>query len=124
MTSHFFDLSGYTTADLMALRERVNEALGLDLSQVDMSQELLAQFKLTRAILEEAIADDEAPLNHITGVITAATTLLKELTKSQTELYNASRLQKLEAALVKTLKTLPKEAQERFFAEYEEELRA
>ena len=44
--------------------------------------------------------------------------ILKEIVKMQTDLYNAERVKKLEAAMIDALKLAPKEAQDAFFEQY------
>ncbi len=61
----------------------------------------------------------DAPPNQVAQVINTISTILKEISKTQTDLYNAERLKRIEAATIQAIKTAPKEAQDVFFDEYE-----
>lgn len=92
------------------------------LQDLNLEEALLTQYNNTTALLEAAINDPDIPLNQKAQTINSITTILAQITKSQTDLYNAERLKKLEAVLTQTLKTLPKETQLAFLDLYENAL--
>ena len=47
------------------------------------------------------------------------TTILKDITKMQTEMYNSNRVKVLENCLLAAIKGAPDDVQSKFFAEYE-----
>lgn len=116
------NLEIYGPKDLIALRTRVDDALGLDLDQLDLNKELLAQFKMARIALQDAQTDVLIAANHKTGMINACSALLKQLADSQVSLYSATRLQRLEATLTELLLEMDPAMQKVFLKRYREAL--
>lgn len=87
------------------------------LSDLDLDEELLAQYKRARRLLALAEHDEEVPLSQKATALNAISTIITNITKTQTELYNAERLKTLELVLVSVLKRFP-EIKEQFLAEY------
>lgn len=88
------------------------------LSDLDLDEELLAQYKRARRLLALAEHDEEVPLSQKATALNAISTIITNITKTQTELYNAERLKTLELVLISVLKRFP-EIKEQFLAEYE-----
>lgn len=110
-----------TDGELLELKTEIDKMLGANsLKDLDMEQELLQQYNLTKKFLSTVIDDHEVPANQKAQVINSCTSILKELTATQTNLYNAERLKKLESAVIQCLKLVPKEAQELFMQAYED----
>ena len=101
------DLKAYRAEDLIALRRRIDDHLELSLDQIDLSKELLVQFKLTRLMLEEVQSDDDISLNHKTGLINSLASLMKQIAEAQAILYSPIRQQKFEAAVVEVFQQHP-----------------
>lgn len=95
----------------------------LALKDLNLEDALLAQYNNATKLLTDVLQDSEVPANQRAQCINSVTAILASITKSQESLYNAERVKKLELALVTTLKTLSKEAQEVFFNAYETELK-
>ena len=115
------NLSTYTPADLLRLRDRVNALLpSADIEDLDLSSELIRTFQSAKSLLESAADDDETPLSQKSAIVNSLNSLLKNLAELQKSLYSVERQQKLERALVGALKLHP-ELQQSFFAEYEKE---
>ena len=51
--------------------------------------------------------------------VKALPAILKEIVKMQTELHNAERVKKLEAAMIQAIKLAPLESQQAFLVQYE-----
>ena len=115
------NLSTYTPADLLRLRDRVNALLpSADIEDIDLSSELVRTFQSAKTLLDEAANDDETPLSQKSAIVNSLNSLLKNLAELQKSLYSVERQQKLERALVEALKLHPG-LSDSFFAEYEKE---
>jgi hypothetical protein len=93
----------------------------VEVDSIDIEKEMLAQYNRAQRLLHDASFDNEIPLNQKTQAITAATSILSQLTKSQADLYSSERFKKIENVLLETLKKFP-EMQEVFMEAYEEAL--
>lgn len=89
---------------------------------LDSQTELIHQFNRAKRLQTDTINNNTISPEKRAAVIRTVTVILSHIVRSQTELYNAERLKRLERALITVVKTLPKEAQEAFFNEYEREL--
>lgn len=91
------------------------------LQDLDLETEVLHNYNAAKQFLRD-IDQESIPANQVAQVINSVTGILKDLVKMQTDLYNAERVKKLEAALVGTIRTLPEEQQDAFFTRYERAL--
>lgn len=91
------------------------------LQGMDLESEVLENYHTAKQFLSN-IDQESIPANQVAQVINSITNILKDLVKMQTELYDAERVKKMEAALINTLKTLPDEQQDMFFTRYERAL--
>lgn len=101
------------------------------LSDMNIEQELFEAYHAARSLrdrLMDELGDDEdddagptgiTPANQIAQVMNTVTSILKDITKMQTELYNAQRLKDLEHCLITAIKGTPEDIQSAFFTEYE-----
>lgn len=113
-----FRLDSMLQADLIALRQQIDEKLNLKLEKIDLSSELALQFKQAKSLYADILDDEDVAANQKAQVLNSCTTIIATITKTQTELYNAERLKKLESAMLKALKTLPLTEQEAFMDLY------
>lgn len=93
-----------------------------ELKQLNLDGELLANYEAAKSYLEEIRYDSEVMPNQVAQVMNTINSILKEIVKMQTELYDAERVKKIEAAVISVMKRQPKEVQDRFFDEYESTL--
>jgi hypothetical protein len=91
------------------------------LKDLNLEVEVLENYNLAKQFLQD-IDQESIPANQVAQVINSIASILKDLVKMQTDLYDAERVKKLEAALINTLKTLPEEQQNAFFTRYERAL--
>lgn len=100
------------------------------LSDMNIEQELFEAYHAARSLrdtlLDELTPEDEfdsssgtTPANQIAQVMNTVTTILKDITKMQTEMYNSNRVKVLENCLLAAIKGAPDDVQSKFFAEYE-----
>lgn len=113
-----FRLESLGEAALIDLRAQLDNHLTLKLSDLNLAEELALQFKQAKALYNDIATDDDIAANQKAQVLNTVTNIIATITKSQTELYNAERLKKLETAVLKALKTLPLPEQEAFFELY------
>lgn len=117
------DVSSMPLDQLLELRNRVEQLLPVkNLKDLDLSRELVLQVLALQSLQNRVLSDDEAPPNQQAQVANALSGALTTLVKLQADVYTTERLKRLEAALIKTLEVLPKEAQETFFEAYESRL--
>lgn len=91
------------------------------LSDLDLDQELLHQYKAAVASYEEVRYVD-TPANQKAQLLNSITSIITNIVKLQTDLLNAERLKKLESTLISVLKKYP-EMRSEFLEEYERALR-
>ena len=94
------------------------------LKSLNLDSELYAAYaraKNYRAIVQ---ADEEIPPNQVAQVMNTLTAILDKIVKLQTELYNAERVKKLEAAMIQAIKLAPPESQQVFLEQYQTLLKA
>lgn len=118
VTAPVFRLESMTESARIGLRQQIDDTLTLKLEDLNLAEELALQFKQAKSLYADVVDDDDIAANQKSQVLNSCTTIIATITKAQAELYNAERLKKLEAAILKALKTLPKDSQEAFFELY------
>lgn len=88
------------------------------LADLDLETEVVLQYQQTKQLLLDVLGGS-SPANQKAQVANSCASILDQLIKMQARLYSAERLKAIEAALIKTLKTLPQDTQEAFFVQYE-----
>jgi hypothetical protein len=94
-----------------------------NLAQLDLEQEVLFHYNLAREYRDSLKTSDWEP-NKVAQVLNTMTSILTSLTKAQADLHNAEKSKKLEAVLIRTLRTLPEATQVQFMADYKAALEA
>lgn len=119
------NLSGLEPDQLLELRARVDSLLPVrSLKDLDLAQELVLQVQALQALQMRVMNDaGETPVNQIAQVANSLSAALSNLIKVQNDVYTSERLKTIESVLIEAVKTLPTEAQESFFGEYEKALR-
>ncbi len=74
---------------------------------LDAQQELLDQYNTAKRLLSDAEYSEEIPLNQKAQALNTISTILGNIIKSRTELYNSERLRLLEATLLEVLQEFP-----------------
>lgn len=116
-------LSGLNLHELMALRAQIDANLpSTAIIDMDLSGELMLQYLQTKTLLASIIDDEGTPANQKAQVINTCSAILGNITKTQTQLYNAERLKIIEQCLMNALKATTKPVQEKFFENYSREL--
>lgn len=118
-----YDIDAMSDEDLLKLRDKIEAKLsGLSLSDIDLMKEMLIQLKKAKILQEKAEKEDETPLNQRAQVQNSISNIITRLAAAQTTLYDSERLKRLEAATIKCVKSLPKDAQDLFFSLYDVEI--
>jgi len=107
-------------AQLLALRAEIDELLpAVALSDLDLERELVLQYRTVKAMQATILVDEDVQANQKAQVAGQCASTLAQLTKMQTDFYTAERLKAIETALIRLLKSWPKELTLKFFEEYE-----
>lgn len=88
------------------------------LKSLDLDGELYNAYAKAKNYLAIVQTDEDIPPNQVAQVFNTISAILKEIVKMQTDLYNAERVKKLEAAMIAAIKKAPKESQESFMKDY------
>ena len=111
-------INAMSQEQLLMKRDEIDQLLTeTHLKDVNLSKELLLQLKKAK-LLQQKTDDDEIPANQRAQVQNSLGTILVNLAKHQQATYTAERFKRLETATITAVKTLPKEAQDEFFAVY------
>ena len=114
------DLDAMSVDELRELRDEIDRRLPEEkLSQMDLTQELLSQYRLVQRLQTDVLEDDEVPANQRAQVAGQVASTLQQLVKMQTEFHNAERFRAIENLLIKSIKLMPLDVAESFIAEYE-----
>lgn len=87
---------------------------------IDLSAETLQLFLLTKRLLRRALQDKRAPVNQQAQTVNSLRAVLDGLVKTQTDLYNADRLKKMEATVIECLRETSIDLQDKFLKLYSE----
>lgn len=117
-----FSLNQLSELDLLLLREQINTLLPPKyLKDINLEEELVAQFRITRALQTDSLATAEEPQKKAT-VLNACAATLQALVKMQADLYTAERLKEIEGRLIKALEKVPSQYLVEFFEFYESDM--
>lgn len=89
------------------------------LKNLDLDAELYNAYAKAKNYLADVQSDEQVPPNQLAQLMNTISAILKEIVKMQTELHNAERVKKLEAAMIQAIKLAPLESQQAFLEEYE-----
>lgn len=117
------DLDLYSDEELLELRMRIDEKLGIGhLGSLDVGAELMIQLRTLKLLQHQALTDKEAPLNQKAQATNTVSALLRDLVKSRARLYDAERSKAIEDMTIDALKDCPMEVKDQFFARLEKML--
>lgn len=113
-------LADMSEADLRRLRDDINRLLPDDVvANLDLEAELVGQYRKTKKLMDDVLDDQECPANQKAQVANSVVGTLGQLVKLQEDLKREQTLKIMEETLVDTLKMLPEDVREEFYAEYE-----
>ena len=106
--------------DLRSLRDQINAILPDEsLSGMDMTTELMNQYRRVLKLQRDCLEDLEVPPNQKAQVAAQVKSTLGDLVRMQTEFYTSERLRSIENLLIKYMKSLPIDMAKSFLFEYE-----
>ena len=115
-----FDLDTMSVDQLRELRDEIDRRLPEEkLSQMDLTQELLSQYRLVQRLQTDVLDDQDVPANQRAQVAGQVASTLQQLVKMQSEFHNSERFRAIENLLIKSIKLMPLDAAEAFISEYE-----
>ena len=116
------ELGAYKVEDLLRLRDRVIKRLpATTIEDIDLTQELVLRYIAAKELLDDIAGyREDIPLNQIAQANNSLVSMMKELALQQKQLFDTTRLQRLEKALAKALVKFP-ELYDAFFDAYEAE---
>ena len=88
------------------------------LKNLDLDAELYNAYAKAKNYLADVQSDESIPPNQLAQLMNTISAILKEIVKMQTELHNAEKVKKLEAAMIQAIKLAPKKSQDVFFTQY------
>lgn len=113
-------LEGLDDTELLSLRHRLDKKLRLDLTQLDLAEELGMQYRSGMILLASVQEDKDTPANQRAQVFNSVSTMLEKIVKQQKIVYSAERLKRFESSFIKVLEQLPEELKRKFFDLYSE----
>lgn len=112
-------IDNLTQTELLDLRDKIDGKLtGINIKDVNLSQELLFQLKRAKELQSDDSNEEGAPLNQRVQAQNSAASVIVALIKIQDKAYTSERFKRMESAVIKVVKTLPTEQQESFFKSY------
>lgn len=127
MASERFDFDAYREQQLAASTEDQPPALApptlvsvaKTLQELNLESELLEQYAKVKELQDHVMHDPEIPANQKAQVANSVASTIKMLVESQEKYYSQERFKRIEATLVRVMKTWPPEQAEAFLVEYE-----
>lgn len=116
-------LEGLDAEELLSLRHRLDKRLNLDLTKLNLAEELGMQYRSGMILLANVQDDEGTPANQKAQVFNSVGTMLQNIVKQQKVVYDAERLKRFESAFLKVLEDLPEERRRKFFDLYGEYLK-
>lgn len=116
-------LEGLDDTELLALRHRLDKKLNLDLTQLNLAEELGMQYRSGMILLASVQEDKETPANQRAQVFNSVSSMLEKIVKQQKIVYDAERLKRFESSFLKVLQDLPDASKRKFFDLYGEYLK-
>lgn len=91
------------------------------LEELDLPQELMAQYVVAKTLLEDVRHDEETPVNQKAQLLNTISSILATIVKTQAEVYSIERLKLLETTLISVLQK-HEALREDFLRDYEKAL--
>jgi len=113
-------LAGLSDEELISLRTKIDLKLQVDLSRINLAEEIGMQYRSAMVLLQSIQDDSSVPANQRAQVLNSIRTTLSDIIRQQKVVYSAERLKRYEVALKKVLEQLPAESTRVFFDLYGE----
>ena len=114
------DLRALPLQARLGLFEQVKASLpATSLAEMNLEQECVLLFLSSKQLMQDVLVEEDIAANQKAQVANTCAANLRELVKMQMSLYTSERMKAIELSLTRVLKSLPEEAQMKFFDEYE-----
>lgn len=125
LTGDAFSLSTLKPPELAALRLKIDALLpNKSLKDFNLESELALQLIIAQTLQNTTLEDFDASASQKAATVAQVAKALSQLASLQNEVYTSERLKRVERTLIETLNTLPPEAQQDFFKNYEAAVRS
>lgn len=115
-------LKGLDDQALLALRQRIDLKMKVEISNINLTEELGLQYRQGQALLAEIMVDKSVPANQKAQMQNSIRATLESIIRQQEIVYSAERLKRFETAFHKVLEKLSPESKALYFELYEEYL--
>lgn len=115
-------LDGLDEAELLALRHKIDLRLNIEISNLNLTEELGLQYRQGQALLQSVQNDKDVQANQKAQVFNSVSAMLEKIIKQQDIVYSAERLKRFEVAILRVLEKLPPESKQVYFDLYSEYL--
>lgn len=114
------DLGSLREVDLRRLRRQIDDLLpSPGLGTLNLEEELVEQYRKTKAIMDDVMDDDEVQANQKAQVANSVVSTLAQLVKLQEDMRREETLKIMEDVFTDLMKVQPEGFKQAFFAEYE-----
>lgn len=96
-------LEALSDAQLMNLRHHLDNLLGIEINNLNLSEELGLVYRQGKDLLKTIQADDRVPANQKAQVYNSVAAQIDKLSKMRDKVFSQERLKRFEAALIKTI---------------------
>lgn len=86
------------------------------------ADQVIENLNNARRLFAELSNDSDTSASAVVSAVGQVTSILKELTKMQGEIYNQERVKHMEEALIRVLQRFPSDLQDQFLEEFTQEL--
>lgn len=118
------ELKNLKVHDLISLRHEIDALLPpRTLEEVNLVEELMLQYQAAKSLFSTVLNSVAVPANQKAQVLNTCTSVLEQITRTQTALYTAERIKLVEQALEKTFALAAPHLKQEFFDRYEALLR-
>lgn len=109
-------LTPLSEAQLMNLRHHLDMVLKIEISQLNLTEELGLQYRQGKTLLD-SLQGSSTPANQKAQVFNSLQTNLDKIIKHRTNVFSQERLKRYEAALLKVLEMKGNEKEQELFLE-------
>lgn len=109
-------IEGLSEKQLMNLRHHLDMVLKIEISHLNLTEELGLQYRQGKALLN-SIQDSSTPANQKAQVFNSIQAQLEKIVKQRQLVFSQERLKRFEAALLKVLEMKGNEREQELFLE-------
>lgn len=116
---------GLPVDDLIRYHDEIRALLPpLNLSEMNLEEEMLLQYHALRAVQNNVLSNDEVAVNQQAQMANSVGSLLARLAELQVSVYTSERFKRIENLLIRSMRQLPEDRALAFLDEYEKSLKS